>query len=63
MRYWGVMIKYISPRQSVQVDIGVVVGLKEQTAMLVQGSSVDKPEGKKGNSCSFNIPLNTLCPA
>ena len=45
------------------MDAGVVVGLKEQTAMLVQGSSVDKPEGKKGNSCSLNSPLNTSCTA
>ena len=40
------MIKYISPRQSLQVDAGVVSGLKEQAAILVQGrSGTDKPEG------------------
>ena len=50
MRYWGVMIKYIPPTQSLQVDAGMVVGLKELAAMLVQGSgSIDKPEGEKGN--------------
>ena len=32
MRYWGVMIKYSPPRRSLQVDAGVVVGLKEQAA-------------------------------
>ena len=37
MRYWGVMIKYIHPRQSLQVDAGVVVGLKDQAVILVEG--------------------------
>ena len=35
MRYWGVMIKYIPPGQSLQVDAGMVVGLKVQAAMTL----------------------------
>ena len=30
--------------------------------MLVRGnSSIDEPEGEKGNSCSLNSPLNRGC--
>ena len=40
----------IFTQQSLQVDAGVVVGLKEQAAMLVQDiSSIDKPDGEKEN--------------
>ena len=37
------------------MDAGVVVGLKEQAALLMQGSSsIDMAEGEMGNFCSVN---------
>ena len=55
MRYWGVMIKYIPPRQSLQVDAGVVVGLKEQIVMLVQGGSWMTSQRERREIGSYNF--------
>ena len=37
----------MNPRRSVQVDAGAVVGLKEQAAMLVQGSNALAGRGEE----------------
>lgn len=52
MRYWGGMIPH---PKSLQVNVAVVVGLKEQAA--IQGSgSIEKAEGEMGTFCGFNRP-------
>ena len=44
------------PRQSLQVDAGVVVGLKEQAATLVQGSNALAGRGRDGSFSGLNRP-------